>query len=154
MALIFESDSIVAQFHRATVRFSPNVLKVFDAYRQKNSLDHEAGGQLFATIAGDAWHVGEATGPKPADRRGRFHFWPDPKSAQKEIDQYFATGLEYVGDWHTHPEKVPTPSDADILSIKNIVRESTFYNAGLLLCIVGLELFPSGLHVSFHADPE
>lgn len=151
MAVILEDSSAVAQFQCVNVRFSPDVLIVFDAHRQKRWLSKEAGGQLFATIDGNSWHVVAATGPKAADRRGRFHFWPDRKTEQREIDQHFAAGLEYVGDWHTHPEKVPAPSHDDIFSIKNVVRESTFYTPGLLLCIVGLAPFPEGLHVSFHA---
>ncbi|AMX97866.1 hypothetical protein A4R28_32260 (plasmid) [Mesorhizobium ciceri] len=151
MAVTLEDSSVVARFHRVTVRFSPDVLRVFDGYRQTGWFSREAGGQLFADIEGDVWRVLAATGPRPADRRGRFHFWPDRKAEQKEIDQHFATGLEYVGDWHTHPEKAPTPSHDDIASIESVVRNSTFYTSGLLLCIVGLAPFPDGLHVSFHA---
>lgn len=151
MAVTIEDGFIVARFHRVTVNFSPDVLTVFDAYRQTGWFSREAGGQLFANIETDVWHVVAATVPKSADRRGRFHFWPDRRAEQKEIDQYFTHGLDYVGDWHTHPEKVPTPSQGDILSIENLVRESTLHSSGLLLCIIGLAPFPAGFHVSFHA---
>lgn len=150
MAITLEDNSVVARFHPVTVQFSPNVLKVFDAHRQTGWFSREAGGQLFADVKDDVWRVVAATGPRSADRRGRFHFWPDRKAEQREIDQYFATGFQYVGDWHTHPEKAPTPSSDDIFSIENVVRESTIYTSGLLLCIVGLAPFPAGLHVSFH----
>lgn len=151
MAVTLEGSSVAARFDRVTVLFSPDVLKVLDGHRQKGWLSKEAGGQLFATIEGEVWHVIAATGPRSEDRRGRFHFWPDRKSEQREINRHFAVGLEYVGDWHTHPEKVPTPSRSDISSIRSVVQESTIYTPGLLLCIVGLAPFPLGLHVSFHA---
>ena len=150
MAAIVEGDSVSARFNGLSVQFSHDVIKIFDAHRQKGWLSKEAGGQLFAAIDGGVWHVVAATGPRVADRRGRFHFWPDRKTEQREIDQHFITGLVYVGDWHTHPEDVPTPSHDDTLSIQNVVRESTLYTSGLLLCIVGLARFPKGLHVSFH----
>lgn len=150
MAVSIEGGAVVAKFHRVTVRFEPAALEVFDAHRQKGWFRREAGGQLFADIKGNVWHVVAATGPKATDRRGRFHFWPDRKSEQKEIDQHFSAGLQYVGDWHTHPEQVPTPSCNDIFSIENVVRESTLYTPGLLLIVVGLAAFPRGLHVSFH----
>ena len=150
MAITLEERSVVARFHRVTVQFSPEVLEVFDAHRQKGWFSREAGGQLFAKIERNVWRVVAATGPRSMDRRGRFHFWPDRRSEQREIEEHFATGLVYVGDWHTHPEKVPTPSHDDILSIENVVRESTFYTSGLLLCIVGLAQFPRGLYVSLH----
>lgn len=151
MAITIDDNSVIAQFHCVTVRLSPDVLRVFDTHRQTGWFSKEVGGQLFADIKGDVWYVVAATGPRKTDRRGRFHFWPDRKAEQREIDQYYATGLDYVGDWHTHPEKVPTPSQNDIISIENVVRESTLYTSGLLLCIVGLEPFPAGLHMSFHA---
>lgn len=151
MAVTVEEGSVIARFHRVIVRFSPEVLRVFDAHRQTGWFSREAGGQLFADIDGNLWYVLAATGPRSADRRGRFHFWPDRKAEQREIDQQFAAGLAYVGDWHTHPEKVPKPSPNDTLSIENVVRESTFHTSGLLLCIVGLAPFPEGLHVSFHS---
>ncbi|WP_322894137.1 MULTISPECIES: Mov34/MPN/PAD-1 family protein [unclassified Yoonia] len=150
MAVILEGDCVIARFNSVTVHFSPDVLRVFDDHRQKGWFSREAGGQLFAEIDGGVWHVTSATGPRVADRRGRFYFWPDRKTEQSEIDHHFMTGLEYVGDWHTHPENVPAPSDDDTVSIQNVVRESTFYTSGLLLCIVGLAPFPMGLHVSFH----
>ncbi|WP_417410690.1 Mov34/MPN/PAD-1 family protein [Hoeflea sp.] len=151
MAVVLEDSFVVARFQCVTVQFSPAVLKVFDAHRQKGWCSREAGGQLFAKIEGDVWQVVAATGPRSSDRRGRFHFWPDRKAEQREIDQYFSTGLVYVGDWHTHPERTPNPSRSDIFSIENVVRESTFYTSGLLLCIVGLAPFPRGLYVSLHA---
>lgn len=150
MALNICGDALVIKFGRLIVRFDPLVLETFDAHRQSGWFKREAGGQLFANISDDVWHVIAATGPRAADRRGRFHFWPDRRSEQREIEQHFSLGLEYVGDWHTHPENVPTPSRSDIVSIENVVRESTLHTPGLLLCIVGLATYPSGLHVSFH----
>lgn len=150
MAVSVDGDALVAKFYRMTVRFEPAALEIFDSYRQRGWFKREAGGQLFAEIKDDVWRVVAATGPSAADRRGRFHFWPDRKSEQREIDQYFSAGLEYVGDWHTHPEQVPTPSRSDITSIENVVRESTLHTPGLLLCIVGRATFPNGLYVSFH----
>lgn len=60
-------------------------------------------------------------------------------------------GLDYVGDWHTHPEDVPTPSSDDLLSIAEVVRRSTHHLPGFLLLIVGRKPFPNGLWASFHA---
>ena len=150
MAVTLEDNTVVARFHRVTVKFSPDVLTVFETHRQTGWFNREAGGQLFAEIEGDVWRVAAATGPRSADRRGRFHFWPDRKAEQREIDQHFAAGLEYVGDWHTHPQKTPVPSYSDISSIEKVVRESSLNTIGLVLCIVGLEPFPFGLYVSIH----
>lgn len=150
MAVVVDSYVIALTLHGITVRFAPHVLQVFDSYRQRRWFSKEAGGQLFANVQDDLWEIVLATGPRSTDRRGRFSFWPDRRREQLEIEQYFANGLTYVGDWHTHPEKVPQPSNDDLVSIRNVVRESTFYTSGLLLCIVGLAPFPEGLYVSLH----
>jgi len=151
MAVILEDGSVVAEFPSVTVEFQSDVLKVFDAHRQTSCFSREAGGQLFADVKSEVWRVVAATGPRSADRRGRFHFWPDRKAEQREIDHHFAKGLEYIGDWHTHPESVPIPSRNDIYSIESVVRQSSLNTFGLVLCIVGLASFPIGLHVSFHS---
>ncbi|WP_432652072.1 Mov34/MPN/PAD-1 family protein [Phyllobacterium myrsinacearum] len=127
------------------------VLEVFDLHRQRRWWSKEAGGQLFAKIDGGVWFVQSATGPRSTDRRGRFHFWPDRRSEQLEINQHFASGFHYVGDWHTHPQDIPSPSASDILSIESVVKESTLHTPGLLLCIIGLAPFPAGLYTSYHA---
>lgn len=92
-----------------------------------------------------------ATGPRSKDRRGRFSFWPHRPSEQEEIFKQHALGRDYVGDWHTHPEDVPTPSRADLTSIAAVVRGSTHHLPGFLLLIVGRSPLPDGLWASFHA---
>ena len=43
-----------------------------------------------------------------------------------------AKGLHFVGDWHTHPEAVPTPSSSDIRTIKEAVAKSRHHLHGFL----------------------
>ena len=98
----------------------------------------------------DRWKILEATGPRKQDRRRRLGFWPDRASEQREIHAYHSQGLDYLGDWHTHPEEEPSPSPKDFASIESIVQESTHHLTGFLLCIVGRTTFPGGLWLSFH----
>jgi integrative and conjugative element protein (TIGR02256 family) len=133
------------------VQIAPQALATFDANRQMRFYQREAGGQLFARILGNNWEVVAATGPRSRDRRGRFSFWPHRASEQKEIFEHHALGLDYVGDWHTHPEDVPTPSPDDLTSIAKVVRQSTHHLPGFLLLIVGRKPFPEGLWGSFHS---
>jgi integrative and conjugative element protein (TIGR02256 family) len=136
---------------RISVGIQTQVLATFDAHRQRRFYQREAGGQLFARVRKDDWVICSATGPRPRDRRGRFSFWPHRPSEQEEIFQHHALGLDYVGDWHTHPEDVPTPSSDDLSSISEVVRRSTHHLPGFLLLIVGRKPLPKGLWASFHA---
>jgi integrative and conjugative element protein (TIGR02256 family) len=59
-------------------------------------------------------------------------------------------GLNFIGDWHTHPERVPNPSTSDIRSIREAVTRSTHHLNGFVLLIAGTEAFPLGLFVKLY----
>lgn len=132
------------------VTVSGDVLRHFLKNRQDAFWKSEAGGQLFARISGNRWEIVKATGPRRADYRRRFRFFPSRKEEQSEINTSFEDGLHYVGDWHTHPEEQPTPSDLDRRSMAEVVRSSQHQLPGFLMIIVGTDETPNGLWVSFH----
>ena len=132
------------------ITFDPSALHTFDSHRQLRCYKRESRGQLFAKVRGENWKILCATGPRANDVRGRFRFWPNRESEQAEIFEHYEEGLEYVGEWHTHPQDRPSPSASDIKSVNNIVRELTHHFPGFLLCIVGRCPFPEGLWISFH----
>jgi integrative and conjugative element protein (TIGR02256 family) len=61
-------------------------------------------------------------------------------------------GLHFVGDWHTHPEAVPTPSASDIRTIEEAVAKSPHHLHGFLMIVVGSGDFPIALHVSLNTE--
>ena len=126
------------------------ILADFERFRQDTSAKSEAGGQLFGSLSSSEIVIEKITGPRPADNRGRFHFEPDRRAEQREIKEMHKRDLHYVGDWHTHPELVPSPSGRDLRSIKECARKSTHGLNGFLLIVVGLAPFPKGLNVSLH----
>ena len=67
-----------------------------------------------------------------------------------EITEQYARNHHFVGDWHSHRQRKPHPSDTDLLSMQELVRESTHGLAGFFLVIVGLGSVPDCLHVSLH----
>ncbi|WP_438748323.1 Mov34/MPN/PAD-1 family protein [Pararhizobium sp. O133] len=144
------SEEYVYKFGDLAVELTPAALATMLSHRQRGFFSKEAGGQLFATLSRDRWCIEVATGPRRGDRRGRFHFWPDRKAEQEEITRFHERGLEFVGDWHTHPENSPTPSNDDMTSVANVVRESLHNLPGILMCIVGRRDPPDGLWLSYH----
>lgn len=128
--------------------FSPTVLEHFEKHQQLRWWQREAGGQLFARLALPDILVEEATGPRPSDWRTRCFYNPSRTAEQREITSRHARGLCFIGDWHTHPEAVPSPSRRDNESMHEMVTKSVHELNGFLLVIVGTAPLPRGLCVS------
>jgi integrative and conjugative element protein (TIGR02256 family) len=133
-----------------SVELTQNVFYHVRRYRQTAFWRREAGGQLFARISGDRWVIEAATGPRRGDIRSRFGFHSDRLAEQAEINALFSNGLHYVGDWHTHPEPIPTPSQTDLHSMLKMVRASRHELRGFLMLIVGTKLDASGFSLTMH----
>jgi len=143
---------LVFMFGDLVVDILPEAISTMLHHRQQRFYARESGGQMFARLSENRWRIEVATGPRGGDRRGRFHFWPDRQAEQDEINRFYDRGLEFVGDWHTHPEDTPRPSRNDIKSVENIVRESFHSLPGILMCIVGRKNPPEGLWLSLHSS--
>jgi integrative and conjugative element protein (TIGR02256 family) len=134
---------------------TPTVLNYVAKHQQSDTNSWEAGGQLFARFKGEQIRVERATGPRTADRRSRYGYIPDRRGEQEEIDSMHSRGLHFIGDWHTHPERIPTPSTSDIRSIRQAVTQSKHHLNGFVLLIAGTDTFPRGLFIQlydFHGE--
>jgi integrative and conjugative element protein (TIGR02256 family) len=130
------------------IRFADEVLAHFQRHRQLGPKDREAGGQLFARLSDGLVSIERATGPRASDRRSRFSFRPSRILERIEIANLHRHGLHYIGDWHTHPEPMPTPSGIDRKSIHDTFTKSRHSYAGILMVIVGQTAAPDGLYVA------
>lgn len=127
--------------------FTLDVLNHFKKHRQNTSRKYEAGGQLFARFNLTDIVIVEATGPRRRDQRTRFSYRPHRPSEQKEIDSRHKRGLIYIGDWHTHPEGIPHPSNIDRSSMQDIFSKSVHKLNVFVLVVVGTREVPDGLSV-------
>jgi integrative and conjugative element protein (TIGR02256 family) len=119
-------------------------------HQQHDDASPEAGGQLFARLSEKEVAVSRITGPRLADRRSRYSYVPNRREEQTEIYEMHQKGFHFVGDWHTHPEPVPIPSQSDIRTINEAVAKSRHHLYGFLMIIVGSGSFPISLHVSLN----
>jgi integrative and conjugative element protein (TIGR02256 family) len=125
-----------------------SVLNHFIKHQQRNRDSLEAGGQLFAKFSEQFVTISKVTGPRAADRRSRYSYVPDRREEQKEIYEMHRKGFNFVGDWHTHSEAVPTPSSSDVRTINEAVAKSQHHLHGFVMVIVGTGRFPAALHIS------
>jgi integrative and conjugative element protein (TIGR02256 family) len=132
------------------VIFGDNVLSHFSQHRQHRFWHAEAGGQLFATFKGHIISIDAVTGPKITDYRTRYSYAACRRDAQADIDALHRLGFHYVGEWHTHPQRIPNPSWRDKITMASRVRRSRHDMRGLIFVIVGSASFPKGLKVMLH----
>lgn len=128
--------------------FADEVLDHFCRHRQQTLKVREAGGQLFAHFDENIVRIQKATGPRPADYRSRNSFVPNRSAERREIRRLFRIGLYYVGDWHTHPERNPSPSQTDLTSFRDMFLKSKHELAGFVMVIVGTAPVPNCLFVA------
>lgn len=127
---------------RGAVEVSPAAHAVLTAHRQLRTADTEAGGVLLGRLIRDSHDVviDVASPPSPEDRRSRFSFFRARKPAQVVVERAWRESgqvVNYLGEWHTHPEDDPNPSCIDRRDWKKIVARASFEQDFLLFVIVG-----------------
>jgi integrative and conjugative element protein (TIGR02256 family) len=130
-----------------TLRFGDVVLGHFWRHRQRRFWTPEAGGQLFGRFEGRVITVTYATGPRRRDVRTPWSYEPCREEEQAEIDEMHRANFLFFGDWHTHLQPRPRPSEQDRQNVSDIVRKTRHGLNGLLMVIVGTTQAPSGLYV-------
>jgi integrative and conjugative element protein (TIGR02256 family) len=94
-------------------------------YRQFSPRSKEAGGVLIGERRGPHLVIKRISEPSVGDKRTRHSVDRCGPGHQTAVDEAFAQSdgtLQYLGEWHTHPEDLPSPSPTDEYSwMKNII---------------------------------
>lgn len=135
---------------RTLVHLAGDVLTVFESHIQPIGRSRESGGILLGCVRGSNLEIVEATIPSRFDERFPFLFvrkaaW-HRQVAEKRWRRSGGT-VRYLGEWHTHPEDLPSPSTVDLVEWRKLAVKR---NDGrpLLAVIVGRR----GLHVELIDD--
>lgn len=123
-------------------------LSVVTRFRQIEADASEAGGILIGFRRGSHLHVLEATVPQPTDKRGRVSFRRAAAGhAEEALKRWRETAktADYLGEWHTHPERHATPSGIDRREWEVILRRR---DQPMIFIIGGTEDHWFGLGVS------
>lgn len=113
------------------------------SYAQRSWWQAEAGGVLLGRhlLDSDDLVVDEVTTPQKQDRRNRFSFFRSKQHGIVARTRWTAHNhtMAYLGLWHTHPERNPTPSEIDLRDWKNAVSNDVFEGDRLFFPIIGTE---------------
>ncbi|TSD72230.1 hypothetical protein FFI39_015330 [Janthinobacterium sp. KBS0711] len=107
----------------ARILVEPAVMETILSFRQDAMHKTEAGGILLGYRRGDHLHIVEATCPQTADRRSLFRFFRcDRYHLNTAIKRWQDSDskIDYLGEWHTHPETFPSPSYIDLSEWRKI----------------------------------
>ena len=124
------------------IKIGSEAISTMRAFAQHADDAHEAGGLMLGRYIHDGHDlvVDRVTTPKPSDTRSRFAFHREADEHQAEIDAAWKESggtRVFLGDWHTHAEPDPTPSDIDRDNWRRMLREDIRDNEACFFVIVG-----------------
>lgn len=123
------------------VVLSPGVINLFESYKQTGN-KKEKGGVLLGYRNKKNIRIIRASIPTRYDKSNKFNFTRNKKSAQLFINYEFLNTngqIIYLGEWHTHPEENPNPSQTDIDMIKIQFEKNEINEDFLIMLIVGID---------------
>jgi len=128
----------------AKLKFDTNALARVESFRQHSPSLLEAGGVLLGRFIKDSDNIiiDAVSIPMIGDKRTRNTFKRGAFMHQRVIDWAWLKSkgtCNYLGEWHTHPEKYPTPSLVDWNDWKRKLKEDTFSGRFLYFVIVGIK---------------
>ena len=128
--LVFKADD------DALVVILSEVVKILLSYRQLVDSNPESAGVIIGERRGVHLVVRMVSVPNFTDIRSRFSVNRIGKHHQEKVDTAFRESngtWQYLGEWHTHPEDIPSPSMVDYNSWKKYLCSPD----PLILIIVG-----------------
>lgn len=116
--------------------YKKQVIKFFKSELEKFT-NQETGGVLMGYVKNRTIYIENASDDGPKSIHEPFYFRADPNFIDMYIDMEIANSggkLRYIGEWHSHLQIIPEPSNIDLNSIDDIAESS---NDFCLLLILG-----------------
>lgn len=139
---------IIIELDDMTVKIEEAVINKMLEFKQDTTDKPESGGILIGFyIEDNSFTITNITTPSAQDVFSRFNFIRTKKNAQKAIDRLFKESNNkkiYLGEWHTHPENMPTPSCLDKISILKQIKLNQLNSPIIFMIIIG----KFGLYIS------
>lgn len=133
---------IVRTSNKGRLKIDVEPLQRMAKYAQDDYVKPEAGGLLMGRFILNSKDivVDRVTVPMVGDQRGRKHFVRAEKRHQGVLERAWRKSggtCNYLGEWHTHPERVPSPSWKDEENWQEIMTTRQISSLYLYFVIVG-----------------
>ncbi|WP_209946393.1 Mov34/MPN/PAD-1 family protein [Bradyrhizobium elkanii] len=109
------------------VAIDASVIGKIERYTRAPENMTEAGGILVGCYRGPHVEITECSEPLRRDRRSRLRFDRDDPGHQDLAKRRWKESgrvLTFVGEWHTHPESLPSPSSIDLNTWREVSRKN------------------------------
>ncbi|WP_016991144.1 Mov34/MPN/PAD-1 family protein [Flavobacterium sp. ACAM 123] len=120
---------------------SSEVIDLFKKHVQNKKELPESGGILTGKVLNKVIEIINCSEPSSDDIQSRYNFIRSHKTAQNFINYRFeiSNGTEiYLGEWHTHPEGKPKPSNTDLKSFYKTLKKNRLNSDVHFMIIVGI----------------
>jgi integrative and conjugative element protein (TIGR02256 family) len=129
------------QISEGKLKIGDDALRRMIARRQFSQKEFESGGVILGRHILDTKNiiVDTLTEPIPKDIQSRYSFFRSDKHQELITSVWEASEgtCQYLGEWHTHPEDIPSPSPKDFSSWKKLLKTSILPNRHIFFIIVG-----------------
>ena len=125
-------------YNGLTIRLSNQVVNKLNSFYSSEK-KYETGGILLGLFNHDFIEITEAYKLK-SDILSKFHYRRNTKLAQKLVDKRWTETngvVNYLGEWHTHPEMSSTPSCVDKITLANVLFRLEDKIPGVVILILG-----------------
>lgn len=135
---------VFARPHGGRFQISDAAWETMRRFVQDEPHKPEAGGVLLGRHILDTRDivVDRVSIPMPGDRRSRARFFRARSRHQRIIDEAWRESngtCTYLGEWHTHPERCPTPSPEDEGNWRRKLA-TDWFSSYLFFVIVGTDV--------------
>ncbi|MGJ1234800.1 MULTISPECIES: Mov34/MPN/PAD-1 family protein [Sphingobacterium] len=125
-----------------TIVLHAQPLEILERFTQHSKKAPESGGIMLGKLINGEINILKLSVPTPLDKASRTNFERSKVGAQIILDYEFYNSngqLTYLGEWHTHPERLPTPSYTDLYMLKDQFKHNKLQEDFVLLLIKGTE---------------
>ena len=141
MVKLLLKNEMKTTLNKYTVVITENASNILNRFIQKGGQKYESGGILLGQVKDKTIYITKLSVPNHLDKAKRTYFERHKLPAQLIVNhEFYNSGGKtiYLGEWHTHPELIPSPSAVDIKMLKQQFAQNTINLDCIFLLIQGI----------------